>query len=186
MQTTPVAKGATVRATLDWLAAAGHETVLAAALAARPDAGASWQRLEPTAEVPYDDLVALWREIDHRLALVDPQWVERAGAHSIASVGQQLYSGILKKRSPTEFLTQSVSLFRLFYQPGNMEVVADDPGHAILRLVGFDARHPVFCRRLTGGLAEALAIAGGESPRVRHVRCALDGDAFCEWALTWR
>jgi hypothetical protein len=21
---------------------------------------------------------------------------------------------------------------------------------------------------------------------VRHVRCALDGDAFCEWTLTWQ
>jgi hypothetical protein len=31
----------------------------------------------------------------------------------------------------------------------------------------------------------ALALAGGEQPQVRHVRCAVDGDAFCEWELRW-
>jgi hypothetical protein len=28
--------------------------------------------------------------------------------------------------------------------------------------------------------------AGGSEPRVTHVRCALEGDAFCEWELTWK
>jgi predicted hydrocarbon binding protein len=55
----------------------------------------------------------------------------------------------------------------------------------VLRLVGFEHGSPFFCRRQTGGLAQAVAIAGGERPRVRHVRCALEGDAFCEWELRW-
>jgi hypothetical protein len=97
----------------------------------------------------------------------------------------QLYSGILKKSNPTEFLTQSVSLFRLYYRPGNMEVVYEAPGTAVLRLVGFDAGTPLFCRRPTGGLECALKLAGGVAPRARHVRCALEGDAFCEWELGW-
>ena len=49
----------------------------------------------------------------------------------------QLYSGILRKSNPIEFLTQSVSLFRLYYRPGDMEVVYEAPGTAVLRLVGF-------------------------------------------------
>ncbi|MCU0624762.1 MAG: hypothetical protein MUF53_13000 [Gemmatimonadaceae bacterium] len=178
-----VAKGATVRATFDWLASAvPAETVQALRVAADP----SWTALDPTAEVPYADLLRLWREVDRRVAAAIPDWAERAGAHSIASVGQQLYGGILRKRSPTEFLTQSVSLFRLFYQPGNMEVVTDEPGHAVLRLVGFDPADRLFCRRLTGGLGASLSVAGGDAPRVRHVRCTQDGDAFCEWGLQWR
>ena len=35
-------------------------------------------------------------------------------------------------------------------------------------------------------LTAALAIAGGDDPVVRHVRCALEGDAFCEWELRWK
>jgi hypothetical protein len=96
-----------------------------------------------------------------------------------------MYGGILKKKDPTEFLTQSVSLFRLYYHPGDMTVVENAHGRAVLRLIGFDGRTPLFCRRQVGGLTKALEIAGGESPVVRHVRCALEGDAFCEWELSW-
>lgn len=181
-----VAKGATLRATFDWLASAVPADTVAALRAEWPRTAVPWDGLDPTAEVPYADLLALWRAIDRAVATAMPDWAERAGAHSIASVGQQLYGGILRKRSPTEFLTQSVSLFRLFYQPGNMEVVTDEPGHAVLRLVGFDPADRLFCRRLTGGLGASLAVAGGEAPRVRHVRCTQEDDAFCEWELRWR
>ena len=98
----------------------------------------------------------------------------------------QLYSGILRKSTPTEFLTQSVSLFRLYYHPGDMQVVYDAPGAAALRLVRFDPETPLFCQRQTGGLRCALTLAGGLEPRTRHVRCSLEGDAFCEWELGWK
>lgn len=139
-----------------------------------------------TDEVPLDLAVALWHAADAELAPGDPLWMERAGEHSIAGTGQQLYRGILHKASPAEFLTQGVSLFQLYYQPGNMEVVEQGAGRIVLRLVGFEAVDRLFCRRQTGGLRQALVIAGGEEATARHVRCAADGDAFCEWELRWR
>lgn len=138
-----------------------------------------------TDEVPFSMLLDLLRAADRVLGGDHPAWVENAGGFSIESGGMQLYGGILKKASPLEFLTQRVSLFRLYYQPGNMEVVSYAPGSAVLRLVGFDPREPLFCRRQTGGLHRALLLAGGEAPRVSHVRCCLEGDAFCEWKLVW-
>ena len=62
----------------------------------------------------------------------------------------------------------------------------EEPGHAVLRLVGFDAGTSVFCRRQTGGLRCAITLAGGAEPSTRHVRCVLEGDAFCEWELRWK
>lgn len=47
------------------------------------------------------------------------------------------------------------------------------------------ATDPLFCRRQTGGLPRAIDIAGGSRAQVRHVRCELLGDAFCEGALRW-
>lgn len=44
----------------------------------------------------------------------------------------------------------------------------------------------LFCQRQSGGLRCALALAGGVDAAARHVRCALEGDAFCEWELSWR
>lgn len=140
----------------------------------------------PTAEIPLDLLLTLWRAVDEELRDSDPQWVERAGGHSIEFTGVRLYSGILRKASPMEFLTQRISLFRLYYHPGNMELIEEHDGYAVTRLVGFDQADPLFCRRQTGGLRRALQEAGGEEPETSHVRCVNEGDAFCEWELRWR
>ena len=140
----------------------------------------------PTEEIPLDLLLTLWRAVDDELRDTDPQWVERAGGHSIEFTGVRLYSGILRKASPMEFLTQRISLFRLYYHPGNMELIEEHDGYAVTRLVGFDQADPLFCRRQTGGLCRALREAGGEEPETFHVRCVNEGDAFCEWELRWR
>lgn len=179
------AKGSTIRTTLDFLEAEGGSALVSRVLDAVPDAlRGTLARVEATAEVPYAHLRALWQAADSALS-ADPTWAERAGAYSIESLGVQLYRGILLKRSPGEFLTQSVSLFQLYYHPGDMTVVHEEPGHAVLRLVGFDAGTSVFCRRQTGGLRCAITLAGGTAPSTRHVRCTLEGDAFCEWELRW-
>jgi hypothetical protein len=140
----------------------------------------------PTDEVPLDLALRLWRAADEELREDEPEWVERAGGFSIEVPGVRMYSGLLRKSSPTEFLTQRVSLFRLYYHPGNMEVVEEEEEHAVLRLVGFDQADPLFCRRQTGGLRRALTEAGGQEPLASHVRCVGEGDAFCEWELRWR
>jgi hypothetical protein len=139
-----------------------------------------------TSEVPYALLLALWRAAESVLGAEHPDWIEQSGRFAIGSLGVELYGGILRKASPTEFLTQRVSLFRLYYQPGNMEVVQEETGRAVLRLVGFDAVERFFCRRQAAGLLCSVEIAGGRDARVEHCRCSLDGDAFCEWELTWR
>lgn len=181
------AKGAAVQSTLDFVGTEHGDVELARVLGALdPEVRREIGSCTPTSELPYAHLVRLWEAIDDVLRDVAPDWIERSGAHSIQSRGAQLYGGILRKSSPTEFLTQSVSLFRLFYHPGDMTVVEEEPGRAVLRLDGFDGGTTLFCRRQTGGLARALEIAGGERPTAAHVRCANEGDAFCEWELIWQ
>lgn len=179
------AKGSTLLSTLDFLGSLGQGTpdAVLARLSAEHRRGV--REVSATGEVPLDWVLALWRAADDELRADDPTWIERSGAYAIESLGVQLYRGILRKKSPTEFLTQRVSLFRLYYQPGDMEVVAREEGRAVLRLVGLDPRECLFCRRQTGGLLRSVEIAGGANARVDHVRCAVDGDAFCEWRLKW-
>jgi len=183
--TAPQAKGSTLRSTLRYVETE-HGPAAAAAVLARLDADAR-ARVESapaTGEVPVELLRALWDAVEAEIGRRDPGWPEKSGAYSIQSLGVQLYGGILRKKDPLEFLVQPVSLFRLYYQPGNMEVVEAEPGRAVLRLVGFPG-DPVFCRRQTGGLLRATELAGGINPAVRHVRCSVEGDAFCEWELHW-
>jgi hypothetical protein len=184
----PRAKGSAVHATLAFVAERFGPRLRGEVLAAlTADDRAAVQTVAPTAEIPYDLLVRLWQTVDATLppGAEATGWADAAGEAAIGSFGVQLYGGILKKPSPREFLTQSISLFQLYYQPGDMEVVEDASGRAVLRLVGFDPITTLFCERLTGGLRRAIALARGEQPRVRHVRCAIEGDAFCEWELQW-
>ena len=184
--TAPHAKGSTLRSTLAFVSATHGEDAAKRVMDSLPDD--ERRRIEtapPTDEVPIELLLALWGAVDAEIGGDDPSWPERSGAFAIDMTGMQLYAGILRKQSPLEFITQPVSLFRLYYHPGNMEVVEAEPGRAVLRLVGFDAGDVRFCRRQTGGLLRSVEIAGGQHPSVRHVRCAVEGDAFCEWELRW-
>jgi len=181
----PQAKGSTLRSTLRYVEAEHGAAAADAVLERLPDD--ERRRIESAGamdEVPVELLRVLWDAVEGAVGKRDPGWPEKSGAYSIQSMGVQLYGGILRKRDPLEFLSQPVSLFRLYYQPGNMEVVESEPGRAVLRLVGFPG-DPVFCRRQTGGLLRAVELAGGVRPSVRHVRCSVEGDAFCEWELQW-
>lgn len=187
--TPPTTRGSTLRSTLDFLLReSGEERVreVLDALAPPQRARVESAAANPTAEIPFALLAELLQAADRLLGTGSPRWVEQAGAYAIESLGMQFYAGILRKSTPLEFLTQPVSLFRLYYQPGNMEVVEHGEGRAVLRLVGFDHRNALFCRRQTGGLHRALELAGGREPGVGHVRCAEEGDAFCEWELRWQ
>jgi hypothetical protein len=183
--TAPQAKGSTLRSTLRFVEAEHGADAAAAVLARLGDEARGRVEAAPaTGEIPIELLRALWDAVEAEIGRRDPGWPEKSGAYSIQSLGVQLYGGILRKKDPLEFLVQPVSLFRLYYQPGNMEVVEAEPGRAVLRLVGFPG-DPVFCRRQTGGLLRATELAGGANPSVRHVRCSVEGDAFCEWELHW-
>ncbi|HEV7589330.1 MAG TPA: hypothetical protein VGO40_14535 [Longimicrobium sp.] len=181
----PQAKGSTLRSTLRYVEAEYGAAAAAGVLERLPaEARARVEAAGATDEVPVELLRVLWDAVEASIGKRDPGWPEKSGAYSIQSMGVQLYGGILRKRDPLEFLSQPVSLFRLYYQPGNMEVVEAEPGRAVLRLVGFPG-DPVFCRRQTGGLLRAVDLAGGVRPSARHVRCSVEGDAFCEWELHW-
>jgi hypothetical protein len=185
MSAPALAKGSTLRSTLRYVEAEHGAPQAQAVLERLPaELRAQVEGAAATEEVPVERLRALWEAVEATIGRGDPGWPEKSGAYSIQSLGVQLYGGILRKRDPLEFLSQPVSLFRLYYQPGNMEVVEEEAGRAVLRLVGFPG-DPVFCRRQTGGLLRAVELAGGVRPSVRHVRCAVEGDAFCEWELRW-
>lgn len=181
-----LARGSTAQATLDYIRATHGEDVARAILARL--GSAERKQLETagtTGYISYDRLMALWKAADAHFAESHPEWVEDAGAYAIESLGQRLYGGLLHKASPTEFVTQSVSLFNLYYPQGTMEAVEVEKDRAVLRLSGFDAPGRLFCGRQTGGLREATRIAGGREVRARHVRCVSEGDAFCEWEVRW-
>lgn len=186
--TSPAARGSTIMATLEFLSSEKSPAIAKQVLErVSKEDRAKIENVSATEEVPLSLPTRLWHAVDEVIGADDPQWAERAGAFSIQLRGVQSYGGILRKTTPGEFLTQQVSLFNLYYHGGDMGVVEQATNRAILRLsgMGVEDRDQLFCRRQTGGLERALSIAGGKAARVRHVRCAVEGDAFCEWDVRW-
>jgi hypothetical protein len=181
-----VAKGSALLATLRFVEASyGTEMRERVVEGLTGDQQAQLARLSPTDEIPFRMLLDIWHAVERVVGAQDAEWMEKSGAHSIDSMGTQMYGGIVRKASPSEFLNQPIKLFRLYYHSGDMQIVEEGAGRAVIRLVDFDEPDLLFCRRQTGGLRRALEIAGGKATRVRHVRCANLGDAFCEWEMIW-
>jgi hypothetical protein len=181
-----IAKASVLHGTLAYLRETGGEDLVSAVLSAlEPALAARLAGLSAQADVALPDLFALWETADTKLRADIPDWMERSGEFAINRAGRHDYSGIVGKPSPTEFLNQRISLFRLFYRAGRMEIVRNEEGRAVLRLVDFGPSTPLFCARQTGGLRRTLELAQGGAPEVRHVRCEHEGDAFCEWELLW-
>src|SRR5215213_7061157 len=146
--TTAIARGSTAHATLRFIRhtsdAATFDSIIGQL---DPSVRERLTNAAMTDELPYELVLALWRAADSALRSGDPEWMERAGAFAIDSVGQELYGGLLRKSNPAEFVTQSVSLFRLYYAPGDMTPVEVEPSRAVLRLEGFPTASPLFCAR---------------------------------------
>lgn len=181
------ARGSTVRGTLDFVRELGGQEVVDVVLGnLLPADRKVIASAEDMTEVPYRVALALWNSVDAAIGGSDPHWIERSGSWSIEQGGMRRYSGLIKKPSPVEFLTQHVSLFHLYYRPGDMVLVDQSKGRAVVRLVGFQPANTLFCRRLSGGWIAALQIAGGREVVSVHSRCSMEGDLFCEWELRWK
>ncbi len=183
------ARGSSVVTTLDFLRREGGQALLARVLGRlTPDRRSRVEAVGAGDRVPLSLALDLWRAAEMVLGPERPDWMERAGAFSIEASGQEFGQapyGKLPEDSPLELLSRPASLPRLHSHDGDMEVALQEPGHVVLRLVDFDEGHPLFCRRQTGGLRRALELAGGEKATAAHIRCAEEGDAFCEWDLRW-
>ncbi len=180
-------RGSTLRSTMEFLERELSATELAEVLGRlAPDERALLESAGLTEDVPFTVALSLWRSADRVLGAVQPDWPEHAGAESIRVRGMQLYSGLIQKPTPLEFLAGHISLFQRYYRPGNMIVAERTTGRATARLVGFEPGDQLFCRRLTGGWLAAIEIAGGRDADVTHPRCVLEGDPFCEWDVRWK
>ena len=181
------ARGSTLHSTMEFLAHALSREACAAVLSRLSSEERSLlETATVTDDVPYHVALSLWRSADKELAVIDPYWAERAGAEAIRVRGMQLYAGLIQKPTPDDFLAQHISLFQRYYRPGDIKVTERTAGRVTVRMIGFEAGDPLFCRRLTGGRLAGIEIAGAREPVVTHARCVFEGDLFCEWEVRWK
>lgn len=97
-----------------------------------------------------------------------------------------IYRVFFKVADPGFIIRKGAQVFVTYYDPGRMETVVEEKGHALLRLTGFDEPHPLFCDRLLGWMERTLELCGASSIQMGHPRCLSRGDASCDYEGRWR
>lgn len=132
-----------------------------------------------------DTLVRLAETAKRILAPGDAGFFRRSGRHN-AEVGLTgPHKAMLRPGGPVKLLETGTVLWRQFCDRGTMEVEAEGPSQAVMRVRGFKASK-VLCERTTGYCERAVELAGGREVQVRKALCANDGDGLCEWRITWK
>ena len=92
--TNATAKGSVLHTTMDYVRAEkGGEMLETILRRLSEEQRRQIEASTPTQELPFDLVLSLWQAVDAELGTEDPGWIERSGAHSIHSMGVQLYSG---------------------------------------------------------------------------------------------
>lgn len=83
-------------------------------------------------------------------------------------------------------LGRAARLWGAHYDTGELLVVEDRPGEAVLEIVGFDTPHRVHCLSVAGWCERSIEISGGRDVEGSEPECRARGDARCLIRATWK
>jgi hypothetical protein len=103
---------------------------------------------------------------------------------SVLQVG--LYRFLLQALNTDFLLKRSPKFWKNYCDSGVLTYQSLGPGHAELRLSGYDPLHRVHCHDLRGGFTGSIEACGGKDVQVVHPHCRLDGAAECLFDMRCR
>jgi hypothetical protein len=133
---------------------------------------------------PLAHAVSYMKAAREALAPSDEGFYRDMGRFSGQATGQSAFRFLIGG-DPNTAVGRAAFMWRFLYDAGRVEVVAREPFAITIRIVGFDPGDRAWCERIEGFLEAVVAIAGGATPRVRHVGCVADGAPHCELCGTW-
>jgi len=101
-----------------------------------------------------------------------------------------LYKALLRMGSPAFVLQRTDSLWRRYFDAGELVPRQTSPREFVLTLEApadlEQAAGPWVCREgVCGWLAQALELTGAKQPDVQHLRCRFQGAPRCEYHARW-
>jgi uncharacterized protein (TIGR02265 family) len=140
--------------------------------------------LLPAAWYPFETAERLDQVIVDELGGRDEIYKE-LGAKSAElnlSASQKVY---VRERDPHGLLKAAASIYRLYYATGERTYERTADKKATLRTTGSDTYSRHDCLTILGWHEQAIAMCGGQHPRVRETKCRARGDDCCEYICEW-
>ncbi|MGE5529275.1 MAG: hypothetical protein ACM3X6_09060 [Patescibacteria group bacterium] len=110
----------------------------------------------------------------------------RIGAANAERDLPRFFKAMLTLASPDMVFGFLGTVWRLYYDTGQIRVLRKKPGLLVVELTGFEDAGDEFCEDLCGYSEALLGHLKLENPRVIHTRCAGRGDHSCIFEGRWQ
>ncbi len=83
-------------------------------------------------------------------------------------------------------LGRAARLWGAHYDSGELVVVDDRPGRAVLEIVAFATPHRIHCMSVACWCERSIEISGGKDVGIEETECRAKGGERCLFSATWR
>jgi len=179
-------KGSALRARVEWARRLGPEPFARFAQGLSAPSRALVERgVLVSAWYPFELFVELNQVLDRQHGKGDLALCRELGRFGCEVNLKTLYRLFFKLGSVHFILGRSAAAWRVNYDHGQMTVVSQSEGRALLRVTGVPAPHRAHCLSVLGWISRACELSGGVL--VEEIeRCVLLGDPACEFEIAWR
>lgn len=111
-------------------------------------------------------------------------FARRAGREGASDAVRGIYRFFALVLTPAALLGKASQMWSSLYNRGELKVAEQSDHGAIIRLTDFPSE-PALCARLAGWLERLAEMTGVRDIQVLQTKCVANGDAECEWRMTW-
>jgi hypothetical protein len=137
--------------------------------------------------LPVEPVLHFHHELEHCFGTGDMSLCTRAGYFSAGWSMSSVLKMFVRMRSPFWLVDKAASVWSRYHDSGRWEVEPSDGAQRIsARLIEFEVKDRLFCARLRGWLAGAVALTGGAGAECSEPRCRCRGHEYCSYLVTWK
>jgi hypothetical protein len=114
-----------------------------------------------------------------------PRVLRDFAAYNLDYATHAIFKAIFKIGTPEFMVARADQVWRKYYSRGRMTCSATR-GHATVRLHDFGWLRPNYDRLVQHSIEAVLVKAGARGCTIKHPRCLLRGDEFCESEYEWK
>jgi hypothetical protein len=134
---------------------------------------------------PFSALVDITVGIDRLFGKGDLSIVQEVGGDVAEADLNGVYKLFMQFASPQYLVDKAASLWRNYYDSGELLVVERGQDMAMLELRAFDAPHRAHCLSVLGWMIRSLKLCGCKDVVGTHPECRAQGHGRCVFRATW-
>lgn len=98
---------------------------------------------------------------------------------------KKIYKVFFRFGSPEFTINRAPMIFKSYFRPGEVKVIENSPGKAILHLLGFPESYEILEFAIGGWIERTLEMVGCKDPEVKITQSLTKGNPVTEFILAW-